>query len=132
MNPPPVPIITYMVLGFGVLMLVESFILSRVMLTKGILRIAQSTKNRPGTGAVDDETTDLCDLYQSRMIVTAASREGGTFFLLIAYLTEGTLSSLIGAIVLMAFIAAMFPTFTMVERWVEEQRELLQQQRLGI
>jgi hypothetical protein len=78
---------------------------------------------------VFDETTDLCDLFQTRMIVTSASLEGATFFLLIAYLIEGTSSSLLGAIALMAFIGAMFPTFALVRRWMEEKRELLEWER---
>jgi hypothetical protein len=126
------PIITYIALAFGVIVLVNSFILSKVMTSKGRLRIIESPKTDPATGTIHDETTDLYDLYQTRMIVTAAPREGGAFFLLIAYLIEGNIWSLLGAGLMVIILLAMFPTVTTVNRWVEEQQELLQQERMGI
>ncbi|SRR5712692_4842508 len=126
------PIFTYIALAFGVIVLVNSFILSKIMTSKGRLRIIESTKTVPGTGTIHDETTDLYDLYQTRMIVTAAPREGGAFFLLIAYLIEGTIWSLLGAGLMVIFLLAMFPSVITVNRWVEEQQELLQQERMGI
>ena len=126
------PIFTYIALAFGVIVLVNSFILSKIMTSKGRLRIIESTKTVPGTDTIHDETTDLYDLYQTRMIVTAAPREGGAFFLLIAYLIEGTIWSLLGAGLMVIFLLAMFPSVITVNRWVEEQQELLQQERMGI
>lgn len=126
------PIMTYIALLFAVIVLVNSFVLCKLMTSNGRLRIIKSTKSIPGTDTVHDETSDLYALYQTRMIVTAAPREGGTFFLLIAYMLEGNSWSLIGAVVMVAVLASMFPTFTRVDRWVQEQKELLQQERMGI
>jgi hypothetical protein len=126
------PIMTYIALAFALIVLVNSFILSNLMTSKGRLRIVEATKAIRVSGAMHDYTTDLYDLYQTRMIVTAAPREGGTFFLLIAYMLEGNSWSLVGAVVMVGVLAAMFPTFTRVERWVEEQREIVQQERMGL
>src|SRR5262245_33666336 len=74
------PIITYIAFAFAVIVLVSSFVLSQLMASQGRRRIIEFTKNLPEAGSVTDETNSLFALYLTRMIATAAPREGGTFF----------------------------------------------------
>src|SRR5262249_25855011 len=102
------PIMTYIALAFAVIVLVSSFVLSQLMASQGRRRIIEFTKNLPEAGSASDETNALFALYQTRMMVTAAPREGGAFFLLIAFLIEGSLWSLLGAGVMVAVLVSMF------------------------
>jgi len=62
----------------------------------------------------------------------AAILEGATFGLIVAFLVDETYWTLVGALVLSAVNAFQFPTRTRVERWLSEQRELVEQERAGI
>jgi hypothetical protein len=66
------------------------------------------------------------------MIVGSAIIEGATFGLIVAFIVDATSWTLIAAIVLAAVNALRFPTQTRLERWLDEQRELIQQERAGI
>jgi hypothetical protein len=45
---------------------------------------------------------------------------------------DGTYWTLIGALVLSGVNGFQFPTRTLVERWLSEQRELIEQERAGV
>ena len=74
----------------------------------------------------------LLGLYAMRMIISSAIIEGCVFFFIIAYMLEGSPYCLVGALVLLGIMGAKFPNRVRVERWVEMQRELLQQERMRI
>src|SRR5207237_10518466 len=63
-------------------------------------------------------------LYQTRLIITAALIEGVIFFELVAYLTEGPPCSLGMAALFLVGLALLFPTQDRVERWIRTQQEL--------
>jgi hypothetical protein len=73
----------------------------------------------------------LWTLYQTRLILVAALLEGAGFMQAIFYLMEGQTFSLAVALVLLAWLALLFPTRAGVEEWVERQQELARQGRWG-
>jgi hypothetical protein len=90
---------------------------------------------RPGDSAEVksmSDTAKLLAVYQTQMIVGAAILEGATFGLIIAFIVDGTYWTLVGALVLSGVNAFQFPTRTRVERWLSEQRELIEQERAGM
>ena len=76
-----------------------------------------------------DEAQSLAGLYQTKTIIGGALLEGPTFFLLISYLAEQSLISLIAAIILMLFLIASIPTKSRVQTWIEDQIRLLHEER---
>jgi hypothetical protein len=134
--PPDLPIITYVAVAFGLAYLVAAHIVPGLVTAWMRRKMARET----GPGYTNDanpdpftrDTDKLAGLLQTYLILTAAPLEGGIFFLLIAYLVEGSLLSIIGAIALLVFLGSKFPTRPAVERWIEQQRDLLQQERMGV
>lgn len=61
--------------------------------------------------------------FQVRLIIRLALLEGGVFFALIAYLVERQWPALAAAVVLMALMAASFPTRDRLETWINERGE---------
>jgi hypothetical protein len=134
------PLLTYMGIGFGLLMFVVSLIAPRVMVATARKQIAKGTwpsaaaeARYPGAVEKLHGTSDvgqLCALYQTQLIIGAAMLEGATFFNLIAYLQEGDPTSLVAAGLLLAAMLRLFPTRGGVENFLIEQGELLRQERL--
>lgn len=71
----------------------------------------------------------LCAIFRVRLIIGAALLEGSVFFSLMAFLIEGQLVTLIVAILFIVGLALKFPSQEGLERWLEEQQELLEQTR---
>ena len=88
--------------------------------------------NDPQVRLAASDMVKLLGLYGTRMIISSAIVEGCVFFFIIAYMLEGSPYCLVGALVLLGIMAAKFPNRVRVERWVEMQRELLQQERMRI
>ena len=105
-QPPRMPLITYIALGFAAIQLLVFAIVPRQMAASGRTRIA--TRQVPDGASVDDG--DLCNLYSTTMIVGLALLEGVTLFLWIAYLLEGQVMSLLAGGVLLVLIVLQFPT----------------------
>jgi hypothetical protein len=134
--PPDLPIITYVAVAFGLAYLVGAHFVPGLVTAWMRRKMARET----GPGDTNDanpdpftrDTDKLAGLLQTYLILTAAPLEGGIFFLLIAYLIEGSLLGIIGAIVLLLFLGSKFPTRPSVELWIEEQRDLLLQERTGV
>jgi hypothetical protein len=133
------PLLTYMGIGFGLLMFVLSLIVPRAMVANARKQIAQGTWPSAAAGgrhpgAVErlrakGDVGQLCALYQMQRIIAAAMLEGATFFNLIAYLQEGDTTSLVAAALLLAAMLRLFPTRGGVENFLVEQGELLRQER---
>ncbi len=135
MAPPAAnPFLTYIAIGFGVIVLVQATFLPNLLAAASRRQMAQEKMptNDPNVDPFTRETGKLAEGYQKHLIITAAPLEGGIFFLLIAYSFEGSLLGIIGAIVLLVFLGSKFPTRPAVERWIEQQRDLLQQERMGV
>jgi len=134
-----VPLLTYMAVGFSLLMLVLHVVVPRLTIATARKQMARgdwppskvsgqypvATEKKRGTG----EAGKLCMLYQMQLIIGAAMLEGAVFFSLIAYLVEGDLASLAVAGLLIVFLLLRIPTRTGVENFLIEQGELLRQER---
>ncbi|MFL5243194.1 MAG: hypothetical protein ACJ8FY_13900 [Gemmataceae bacterium] len=124
--PPPVPIMTYLALGFGAVLLV---------MHRFILKLVESNARKRITGVPSEsggpviEPLDLLGIYQSSRIIAAALLEGPAFFCLIAYLVEGHWLSLAAAGILWIGLLLLFPSVDGVARWIMEQQETIQQER---
>jgi len=130
--PPDLPILTYLSFAFAVVDTAISFFMPDSLIAAERRKLAQSPENSPQESRPSGEFVKFVGLYQTRMIISAALLEGSIFFFIIAYLVGGSLYCLLGALVLLGIMAIKFPSRDGVRRWVEEQRELLQQERMGI
>jgi len=135
--PAAMPIITYVALVFALMTLVGSFLISNLALTTGRRRLAQQSQPamRDSSSRPDPTSADkrkLLELMTTVLIMTAAPLEGGVFFLLVSYMVEGSFLAIIGSLILLAVLATKFPTQQRTERWLEQQQELLQQERMGV
>jgi hypothetical protein len=123
--PPARPLLTSIGVGFTFVELLVFAIVPGRMVTGGRKGIAQG---KSSYGFATDEVGCLAGLYQSTMIVGLALLEGVAFFLLIAYLIEGELLSLVIAGFLLALMVLQFPQRSRVESWIEKQQEKLSEE----
>jgi hypothetical protein len=127
------PILSYVMSAFALMALIQFPILTRRIAKENRRKIATGL---PLTGSTQpqgiSDTALLLASFQTQMIVGAAIVEGATFGLIVAYLFDATSWTLIGAIVLSAVNALQLPTRSRLERWLDEQRELIQQERAGV
>jgi hypothetical protein len=122
-------IISPAALIFGAVVSVVHWVVPNMLAARARRQIAygQGTLT-PATGGIAPiagEVGQLVALYQTRLIMSAAFLEGATFFFLIAFMIEGQVYTLLGAILLTGMLALKFPTRTGVEGWIEEQQELI-------
>jgi hypothetical protein len=130
--PPPHPI-TYLALGFAALQVVLQAVVPDLMATRIRGGIARGTWPPPSPGMPEtpkDDVRNLCLLFQTRAIIGAAFVESAAFFLVTAYLLEGQLIALGGAVVMLALLLVRFPTRPGLESWLAAQEDLLSQDRL--
>jgi len=131
--PPDLPIMTYLSFAFAVVDTAISFFAPDFFIAAERRKMIHGMPlNAPEASNSSADFVKLIGLYQTRMIISAALIEGCVFFFIIAYLLEGYLYCLFGALVLLGIMATKFPNRDGVERWVEAQRELQQQERAGI
>jgi hypothetical protein len=131
--PPEVPVISYTMVFLTAAVCVSWALVPGISLAAGRRRLAeeesaQSTK--PGEPEAEASMRWYA-LRQVNLIMRTALLEGAGFGLVVAYLVEGQLWTALLALVVLAAVAAHFPTRDGVETWVERQRELAQQERLG-
>ncbi len=134
------PLLTYLGIGFGLVMFVMHLFFPRVVVANTRRAIARGTWNPSGprNPLTPEQIRQLGDvglllaLYQSQMIIGLALLEGATFFNLIAYLLEGDPSSLAVAGLLLVAMLWQFPTRTGLENFLVEQGELLRQARQSV
>jgi hypothetical protein len=133
--PPAIPIMTYTALWFAVFWTTLSFIIPNFFVAaerRKLARTAVRHLNDPQARLTASDTVKLVGLYATRMIISSAIVEGCVFFFIIAYMLEGSAYCLVGALVLLGIMATKFPNRLRVERWVDQQRDLLQQERTEI
>ncbi len=127
------PIVSYACSVLAVMSLIQFPFITRKIAKENRKKLLAEL--RSGDSAEMKGTSDTAFLlasYQTQMIVGAAILEGATFGLIIAFLVDGTYWTILGALVLSGVNAFQFPTRSRVERWLEEQRELIEQERAGI
>jgi len=125
-------VITYVGLVFSVCMIAIYAIVPDRVAASARRKIARektkvvSTQN--GSPVSEGNAARLCDIFQTRLILRLALLEGPTFCLLVAYILEGQLVSLITAVLLMAGMLVHFPMQTGVLGWIDEQLRILDQE----
>jgi hypothetical protein len=130
------PLITYLGLGYAAVMTVIHIILPNRITTNArrarARQVIRFDKGDPSADGLDAESFDLLGLYQNQLIRRAALIQGSAFFLLVAYIVEGQPIALLVAGLLLLRLLSMIPTQTRVERWLNEQRELLAEDRQSL
>jgi hypothetical protein len=127
------PIVSYACSVLAVISLIEFPFITRRIAKENRKKLLTEvgSGDSPEKKSMSDATL-LLGSYQAQMIVGAAILEGATFGLIIAFLVDGTYWTLVAALVLTGLNAFQFPTRGRVERWLSEQRELIEQERAGI
>jgi hypothetical protein len=124
--------LTYVVgFPFVLAILAAQFVVPRFVTANGRRMIVRGTfpaNVRPPAQPPGD-LERLCGLYQTQLIVGAAMLEGATFYMIVAYLTEGTAPALVIAVLLIVGLTLRFPTRDRFERWLAVQGELLVRER---
>jgi hypothetical protein len=132
----PVPIITYVAVAFGAVLLPISFVVPELVTKQQRVAFASAGTNAsssagptPGeqADAAGAPLTGLPAAFLTQLVLGAAMNEGAAFFALVAYLIEKNPIALALAVVLIAGVIFRFPTSGRVERWIEQQREKLRE-----
>jgi hypothetical protein len=127
------PIVSYACSVLAVMSLIQfPFVTRKIAKESRRKLLAEAPSGNSAEMKNISDTAMLLASYQTQMIVGAAILEGATFALIIAFLVDGTNWTIIGALVLSGVNAVQFPTRTRVERWLSEQRELIEQERAGM
>jgi hypothetical protein len=138
---PMVPFITYAALAAGAVLLPMSFVVPGLVAKKQRQAIAAgkvAAGANPAPGLTSANTSQAIKMpagdegaaFLSQLIIGAAMAEGAAFFAGAAYLVEKNPIALGAALVLLAALAARFPTAGRAGRWIEQQREKLREEQL--
>lgn len=117
-DPQRTPMVAYIGAGFTVIALMPFAVVPGLIEKTGIAKL-----DRNNLSAVDQQ---LCAVYQTKMIAGMAILEGAAFFNIVAYMSQLQIWSLAIAGGLVAVMAAMFPTRTRIEQWLETQKQNLE------
>jgi hypothetical protein len=127
------PIVSYTCSAFAVIALILFPIITRKIVREKRWKIYDFVLP---AGCIERKgpsyTAALLASFRIQMIVGAAILDGATFALILAFLVDATSWTLIGAIVPLAVSALQFPTRARLERWLDEQRELMRRELAGI
>jgi hypothetical protein len=133
-----VPLLTLLAMFLGTSGLAFSVVIPRLAtagmrrtLARGTFPTTRPAKPPPAPvqAYVAGDTAPLLQIYQTQVIIGSALCEGVTFFALIAYLLERHPAALATAITLIVCLALRFPTANHVNSWINEQLNLLQEDR---
>jgi hypothetical protein len=136
---PPMPIITYLAVASGAMLLPVSFVVPVLVSKKqrqAMLSGQASDGPRPATApcvrswGANTPIGGFPAAFLIQLIMGCAISEGAAFFALVAYLLEKNPLSLTMALVLIAAIIMRFPTSGRVGRWIEQQEEKLRGEQL--
>jgi hypothetical protein len=133
-NPPNGQVsLTFLAVPFCLGDLVAYAILPRTVVVVGRRRLVASvggTAGRPGesTPALPQDRAAWYGLYQTQLIIRLALLQGCAFYLVIAYLQEGSPLILGAAVAFVTTMALHFPSRARVDNWVDGQAELAQQE----
>ena len=131
------PVITYLACTVAAAAVVAHLIIPGIVVAQARRKIVAGTwnivqRNQPPTsadGAEQDDVGKLTQWFMVRTIIVAVILEGPVFFLLVAHMLEHSPLSLVLAVVLILALAAQFPTHSRVDRWIEDQTRLLNEER---
>lgn len=130
-NPPGVPFISYVALAMSAFAVLARVVVVPAVVARGCAAIARAESGSTDSTreAADGDVIPLVGLYTTKTIIAGALFEGAAFFLLISYLLEGQMLSLVAAIVMIVAVAMHFPTHSRVAGWIESKSERINQQR---
>lgn len=117
-------IIMYMAMGFAVVGVVMSFVMSNLVSANGVKGVAKMAQDGTSTGP-KELFGRLLGVAQTKMIIAMALVEGAAFFNLIAFMTTKSLIPFAIVAGLLAVMAIHFPTKMKLARWLEEQQREL-------
>jgi hypothetical protein len=135
-----VPFLTYAALAFGAVVLPMSFIVPGLVAKQQRQAIvarkpASDTDPAAKPGIAPEGTqlpaSGLAAAFLVQLIIGAAMDEGAAFFAAVAYMIEKNPIAIALAVVLVAALAARFPTANRVKRWIEQQQEKLGEEQLS-
>jgi hypothetical protein len=115
-QPPGDPMLGYIGVGLGVVLLCGSLVASKVV---GTVKVRQLQ-----AGGSQPSNMDFFQVLQTRVIVRAAMLEMAAFFNCIAYMTGRLWWSLATVLGLLAVMLLLFPMRSGFDRWVRDCREL--------
>ena len=113
-------LLTTIAVGYGLLMLLASRIVPALIVRQRLQKMKPAERAGYGDDAAE-ALPQLVDLYWTQKIVGFALLEGGIFFLLIVYLVEGQLVSLLVAGLFLIGFLEDHPTQGRMEEWIEKQ-----------
>lgn len=116
--------VMHIAIGFAVVAVVISFVLSNLIAASGVKGVAKLTSDGTSTGP-KELFGRLLGVAQTRMILAMAPIEGAAFFNGIAFIITKSLVALgvMGALLLIMSIH--FPTKMKLARWLEDQQRNL-------
>jgi hypothetical protein len=103
-------------------------VVAQVIVPRALVAAARrglARRQRFGGDELTVNVDEMLPVFQTQLIVSAALCEGPAFFFLVVYQIQGHTPSLAAAILFAVALALKFPTLASVERWLEEQRELM-------
>jgi hypothetical protein len=125
---PPGALISPLGLAMAAMMIVLAPIVAKASLTKARAATLAEKPIDPNSPGMSQQA-GFQGLYTLQMIVRSAMYEGAAFFNAVAFFLEGKLPPLIAVLVLIALMAFRFPTRGAMDAFVDEQSELLRQER---
>lgn len=128
------PIVTYIAIAVSVVILVaRPFILSQITSAAVRALARELAQKPPGADKPGSQPTELAsrlfDILQLRTIVGCAFIESLGFFFAIAYFLENSTVALAVGVLTAFGLAAVFPTRSTIEEWLDEQRRRLAESR---
>ena len=115
-------VITWMAVGLSGLMMVNHFVIPRIITTATLKQLAGNGLNEQ---TETEKIQSIMGVFQSAHIVGFALLEGAAFFALIAWMLESTQYAVGAAVILIALMVIRFPTASRISFWVEDRlREL--------
>ncbi len=116
--------IRYLLLGIAGMMLLAGLVVPGIVVSARRRQMAGQTES-----ARAEEMDQLFGLFQVKTVVGAALTEGAAFLAIITYLLYGEVAALIAAGVFAALLLLLVPTWSRIERWLEDQMRRLAEER---
>lgn len=133
------PMLTYIALAMAGMILGVWTFLPGVIVSQGrkeIQRKLLSPTEKASDKSADDKVEKekskaqgLFGLFQTKTIIAGALLEGAVFLLLIAYLVEHNIFSILAAVAMLLLLTAHIPTIGRVTNWIENQMRLVDEER---
>ncbi len=132
-----IPVLTCILSAMALMLVGMRLVVPRIVVAQARAAIRRGIGPSREDNTLDDapqsdearNAAKLIGLFVTRTIMAAALLEGAVLMLLVAYLVEGSALSLGFAVVLIAALAAHFPTASGAAAWVEDQARLLDEER---